>query len=43
MFAAVAAEAGEPVYPFEAFLFDNIPQVLIGIGATIVGAVVRLR
>ena len=43
MFAAVAAEAGEPVYPFEAFLFDNVPQVLIGIGATIVGAVVRLR
>ncbi len=43
MFAAVAAEAGEPAYPFEAFLFDNIPQVLIGIGATILGAVVRLR
>jgi hypothetical protein len=43
MFAAVAAEAGEPVYTLEAFLFDNIPQVLIGIGATVVGAIVRLR
>jgi hypothetical protein len=43
MFAAVAAEAGEPVHPFEAFLFDSIPQVLIGIAATVVGAVVRLR
>jgi hypothetical protein len=43
MFAAVAQEAGEPVYTLEAFLFDNVPQALIGIGATVVGAGVRLR
>jgi hypothetical protein len=37
------AAAGMPSYALEAFLFDNVPAVLIGIGATIAGAVVRLK
>ncbi len=43
LFAAAAREAGAPEYTFADFLLGYLPQSLIGIGATIVGAVVRLR
>jgi len=43
IFAEAARAAGEPAYPLDAFLLATVPQVLIGIGATIVGVVVRLR
>jgi hypothetical protein len=45
-FAAMAEAAGETGYPapgFDAFLLQFVPSVLISIGATIVGAWVRLR
>jgi hypothetical protein len=45
-FAASAEAAGETGFPalaLDAFLLQNVPSVLISIGATIVGAYVRLR
>lgn len=45
-FAAAAEAAGETGFPalaLDAFLLQNVPSVLISIGATIVGAYVRLR
>jgi hypothetical protein len=45
-FVAMAEAAGEPGYPalaLDAFLLQYVPSVLISIGATIVGAYVRLR
>jgi hypothetical protein len=42
-FAEAARAAGEPDYPLDAFLVDTLPQVLVGIIATVVGAVVRLK
>lgn len=41
--AEAAGEAGYPALPLDAFLLQNVPSVLISIGATIVGAYVRLR
>ena len=41
--AEAAGEAGFPAMPLDAFLIQNVPTVLISIGATIVGAYVRLR
>ena len=43
MFAEAAEAAGEAAIPLEAFLVRAIPEALIGIVATIVGVVVRLR
>jgi hypothetical protein len=45
-FAAAAEAAGETGFPalaLDAFLLQNVPSVLISIGATIIGAYVRLR
>jgi hypothetical protein len=45
-FAAAAEAGGETGFPalaLDAFLLQNVPSVLISIGATIVGAYVRLR
>jgi hypothetical protein len=45
-YAAMAEAAGEPGYlapALDAFLLQYVPTVLISIGATIVGAYVRLR
>ena len=45
-FAEMAAAAGETGYPapaIDAFLLQYVPSVLISIGATVVGAYVRLR
>lgn len=45
-FAAAAEAAGESGFPalaLDAFLLQNVPAVLISIGATIIGAYVRLR
>lgn len=45
-FAAMAEAAGESGYPapaLDAFLLQYVPSVMISIGATIVGAYVRLR
>jgi len=42
-FASSAEASGMPVYPLEAFLFDNVPAVLIALIATIVGVYARLR
>ncbi|HEV8697333.1 MAG TPA: hypothetical protein VGQ89_06535 [Candidatus Limnocylindrales bacterium] len=42
-FAEAAQAAGEPAYPLDAFLLATVPGVLISIGATIIGAVVRLK
>lgn len=45
-FAAMAEAAGESGFPapaLDAFLLQYVPSVLISIGATIVGAYVRLR
>ena len=45
-FAAAAEASGETGFPalaLDAFLLQNVPSVLISIGATIVGAYVRLR
>jgi hypothetical protein len=41
--AEAAGEGGYPALPLDAFLLQNVPSVLISIGATIVGAYVRLR
>jgi hypothetical protein len=38
-----AGETGFPAVALDAFLLQNVPSVLISIGATIVGAYVRLR
>lgn len=41
---AESAEAeGLPAYPFDAFLMQNVPNVLISLIATVVGAWTRLR
>jgi hypothetical protein len=45
-YAAMAEAAGETGYPalaLDTFLLQYVPSVLIGIGATIVGAYLRLR
>lgn len=41
--AEAAGETGFPALALDAFLLQNVPSVLISIGATIVGAYVRLR
>jgi hypothetical protein len=41
--AEAAGETGYPAYTLDTFLLQNVPAVLISIGATIVGAYVRLR
>jgi hypothetical protein len=41
--AEAGGEGGYPALPLDAFLLQNVPSVLISIGATIVGAYVRLR
>jgi hypothetical protein len=41
--AEAAGERGFPALPLDAFLLQNVPSVVISIGATIVGAYVRLR
>lgn len=38
-----AGETGFPALALDAFLLQNVPSALIGIGATIVGAYMRLR
>ena len=42
-FAASSEAGGMPAYTFEAFLFDNLPAVLIALIAMIVGLYARLR
>lgn len=42
-FASSAEASGMPVYPLEAFLFDNVPAVLVAVIATVVGVYARLR
>jgi hypothetical protein len=42
-FASSAEAGGMPVYTLDAFLFDNVPGVLIALVATIVGVYARLR
>ena len=42
-FAAAAGSEGFPALPLDAFLLQNIPNVLITLAATIVGAYARLR
>lgn len=42
-FAESAEASGMPAYPLEAFLFDNVPAVLIAVIATVVGVYARLR
>ena len=41
--AEAAGESGFPAPALDAFLLQYVPSVLISIGATIVGAYVRLR
>ena len=43
LFAASPEAEGMPDYPFDAFLLQYVPSVLIALGATIVGAWTRLR
>jgi hypothetical protein len=43
MFAEAAGESGYAGYTLDAFLLQYVPGALFGIGATIVGAYVRLR
>jgi hypothetical protein len=40
---AASAASGMPAYPLDAFLFDNVPAVLIALIATVVGLYARLR
>jgi hypothetical protein len=42
-YAAAAGSEGFPVLPLDAFLLQNVPNVLITLAATIVGAYARLR
>ena len=42
-FASSAEASGMPVYTLDAFLFDNVPAVLIALIATIAGVYARLR
>ena len=42
-FASSAEAGGMPVYTLDAFLFDNVPGVLIALVATIAGVYARLR
>jgi hypothetical protein len=42
-YAAAAGSEGFPVPPLDAFLLQNVPNVLITLTATIVGAYARLR
>jgi hypothetical protein len=42
-YAAAAGAADFPVLPLDAFLLQNVPNVLITLAATIVGAYARLR
>jgi hypothetical protein len=42
-FASSAEAGGMPVYTLDAFLFDNVPAVLIALIATIAGLYARLR
>jgi hypothetical protein len=43
LFAASAGAEGMPDYPFDAFLLQYVPSVLIALVATIVGAWTRLK
>jgi hypothetical protein len=42
-FASSTEASGMPVYTLDAFLFDNVPAVLIALIATIAGVYARLR